>query len=835
MLRRFLAVVVGIMVCINLLWIPPVQGAVDYSIVRVRLSSLGAPKSVNITVDGHYGIPQIDKNNVLTKGSYTVRIQSGKLVLDDKTGSKTVSTTLGSSFTFKRYQGSEPNRLKIGSYYYLGDMEVRLDGGSIQLVNHIHLETYLYGVVPYEVSNSWPIEVQKAQAVAARTYAVSNMGKSNYFDVHDTEMSQVYRGYNSSHTNSIKAVNDTFGQVLKYGNGFAGTYYSSSNGGMIESTENLWGSKLAYSQVKPDEYDIKNQANPNRSWEVTYSKKSVNSALLTRLDFKGALAKQGLKESDIENLEIKSMDFKYNSSNRADSGTIVFTMNKKSDGQEPEGEPTEPEVVTISFSLNKGNIRSILGLKSLLFKVVDNGDKFVLQGSGYGHGIGMSQYGAQQMAKEGKSYKDILAFYYPNTNLTTLSISKDKGGDPKPQNPSDPKPDPDPDPGSDPNPGSGKEPQYARVNVSSSTNLNLRQGPGTNYKIIGKLSRGTRVEVLDRSGAWYKIKTGSTQGYVHGDYIVLEDDTPPPTQGQDPKPNVPEDPAPPPADDRRYGTVTVSALNVRSGPSTKNHKVGMVTKGTKLTIVESQNGWYKIIFNGKDAYVHGDYVKLDSTSNPAPSQPSPGTVIGKATVNCSVLNVRSGAGTGYKKIGSLTRNQQVELLEKTGSWYKIKYGSGTGYVHGDYLKLNNTSNPAPTQPSPGTVIGKATVNCSVLNVRSGAGTGYKKIGSLTRNQQVELLEKTGSWYKIKYGSGTGYVHGDYLKMASSGESNRGTQQRTGVVDASALNVRTGPGTNYSRVGLLYRGAKVTIVGESGGWYKIQSGSVTGYVSKTYIK
>ena len=119
--------------------------------------------------------------------------------MDDKTSSKTQSTKLGSSFTFKRYRDSSPNRLKVGNYYYLGDMEVRLQGSSIELINHLHLETYLYGVVPYEVSNSWPIEAQKAQAVAARTYAARRMNGKSHYDIADTTNDQVYRGYNSSH------------------------------------------------------------------------------------------------------------------------------------------------------------------------------------------------------------------------------------------------------------------------------------------------------------------------------------------------------------------------------------------------------------------------------------------------------------------------------------------------------------------------------------------------------------------------------------------------------------------------------------------------------------
>jgi len=547
------------------------------------------------------------------------------------------------------------------------------------------------------------------------------------------------------------------------------------------------------------------------------------------------------------------LEFTYNDSGRADKGKIVLAMNKKqaSNAENP------PEEVTIEISLNNRNIRTIFDLKSLLFNVVekkvDGKDAFIFEGKGYGHGIGMSQYGAHQMAKEGLSYTKILEFYYPGTKLEKLNIEPDKGGAPKPSNPSpqpepkpepkpdpkpDPKHDPKPDPKPEPKPDPGKEQQFGVVNVS--TSLNVRSGPGTNYKRIGSLKKGARVEILDRSGAWYKIKTGSLQGYVHGDYIVLENkgQTPPPSPGNN-SGSGKTDPAPPPSDDKRYGVVTASALNVRSGPSTKNHKVGMVVKGTRLTILGTQGSWYKISYNGKTAYVHSDYVKLESTSTPSPGSGNVGTVIGKATVTASSLNVRSGPGTNYKRIGSLPRNRQVELLAKQGAWYKIKYGSGVGYVHGNYLKIvssgntSNNSGSSDNSSNRGTTQRTGTVNASALNVRSGPGTNYSSKGLLSRGSKVTIVGESGSWYKINYGSGTGYVHKNYIKLTS--ESSRATQQRTGTVNASALNVRSGPGTNYSRIGVLSRGAKVTITGESGGWYKINYGNGTGYVSKQYIK
>ena len=187
--------------------------------------------------------------------------------------------------------------------------------------------------------------------------------------------------------------------------------------------------------------------------------------------------------------------------------------------------------------------------------------------------------GPSKWPKEGKSYKEILDFYYPGTKLTDLGIESDKGGDPMPDPKTDQKPDPDPDP--DPNPGNETKQQFGRVNVS--TSLNVRQGAGTSYKKIGSLYKGDRVEILDRSGAWYKIKraafrdmsmvitlywktTGNHPLRLHQDRIQT---------GQNRSGSAA------PSDEKRYGRVTASALNVRSGPSTKNHIVGMVVKGTE--------------------------------------------------------------------------------------------------------------------------------------------------------------------------------------------------------------------------------------------------------------
>jgi uncharacterized protein YgiM (DUF1202 family) len=185
------------------------------------------------------------------------------------------------------------------------------------------------------------------------------------------------------------------------------------------------------------------------------------------------------------------------------------------------------------------------------------------------------------------------------------------------------------------------------------------------------------------------------------------------------------------------------------------------------------------------------------------------------------------------RVGSLARNAQVDILEKRGSWYKVKRSSTVGYVHGDYIKLESGDT---SKPDNGSVIGTGKVTASSLNVRSGPSTGSSRIGSLARNAQVDILEKQGSWYKVKRGSTVGYVHGDYLNVSNGQESSRDSVvNQGGIVTASALNVRKGPSTSYSRITLLYKNTQVVVLEKTKGWYKIQRGSTTGYVDASYIK
>ncbi|WP_155550135.1 SH3 domain-containing protein, partial [Paraclostridium sordellii] len=288
---------------------------------------------------------------------------------------------------------------------------------------------------------------------------------------------------------------------------------------------------------------------------------------------------------------------------------------------------------------------------------------------------------------------------------------------------------------------------------------------------------------------------------------------------------------------KNTGVVNATTLNVRSGYGANYSKIGTLANGSKVEIVESQNGWYKIKYNGGYGYVSGDYVKVGGESKPDVKPEEP-TVKNTGVVNATTLNVRSGYGANYSKIGTLTNGSKVEIVESQNGWYKVKYNSGYGYVSGDYVKIDEQSKP-DVKPEEPTVKNTGVVNATTLNVRSGYGANYSKIGTLINGTKVEIVESQNGWYKIKYNGGYGYASGDYVKV--DGESKPDIKpeepivRNTGVVNATTLNVRSGYGANYSKIGTLTNGSKVEIVESQNGWYKIKYNGGYGYVSGDYVK
>jgi len=295
--------------------------------------------------------------------------------------------------------------------------------------------------------------------------------------------------------------------------------------------------------------------------------------------------------------------------------------------------------------------------------------------------------------------------------------------------------------------------------------------------------------------------------------------------------------------------VSCSSLNVRSNPSLSSAVIGGVSKNQTVSIISESNGWSKIKYGSGIGYVSSKYLyagnnTINSGNGGSSSNEStqPGFV--KLSNSSSILNVRSSANLSSSIIGSLKNGSSVSILGKTGSWYKIKYGSKVAYVSSNYISSSNNSNSSSDNNS-NTSTGKGTVKLSStsssLNLRENPSLSSKILGGLSHGSSVDILGKTGSWYKIKYGSKIGYASSQFITTSNSSSSSGSsvTNQRFGTVylsnKYSTLNVRKNAGTNSSVISSLAYGSKVEILSSSGEWYKINFKNTTGYVYSKYIK
>ena len=425
-----------------------------------------------------------------------------------------------------------------------------------------------------------------------------------------------------------------------------------------------------------------------------------------------------------------------------------------------------------------------------------------------------------------------------------------------------------------------KEPIEGTGKVNINTALNVRQASTTNSRIIGSLKGGEKVNIISESNGFYKIEFNNSYGYVYSKYISKDGDSEKVQvvkQEEVKKEKVDESKkeakATPKAEPvvlavrslNKTGIVNVSSsLNVRSSASTSSKVIGSLSGNTKVTIIGEEGAFYKIEYKGSHGYVAKEYVKDVTENNNSnqgtqtpekPSTPESTEKTGIVNVSSS-LNVREGASTSSKVIGSLSGNTKVTIVGEEGAFYKIEYKGSHGYVAKEYIKdvtESNNSNQGtqiPEKPStPETTKKTGIVNVSSsLNVRSEASTSSKVIGSLSGNSKVTIVGEEGAFYKIEFKGSHGYVAKEYVKdVTESNNSNQGTQtpekpstpettKKTGIVNvSSSLNVREGASTSSKVIGSLSGNTKVTIIGEEGAFYKIEYKGSHGYVAKEYIK
>ncbi|MBO5130244.1 MAG: SH3 domain-containing protein [Oscillospiraceae bacterium] len=426
-----------------------------------------------------------------------------------------------------------------------------------------------------------------------------------------------------------------------------------------------------------------------------------------------------------------------------------------------------------------------------------------------------------------------------------------------------------------------KEPLVVIVNANS---VNVRFGPGTSYAKIGKVFKGQELTIVGTQRGGQYLWGKYDGGWICLDYTNYETALAERNMDSDSVIGI--------------GTVVkASRVNIRSGPGTSYAKAGTVTKGSTLQLLGQTEVKGKIWYKITTGWICSDYVEVTPVvdggsddqkpteptqpekpaepTEPTPTEPEPtkpgtstgGNISGDKTevidtgtiVNCSTLRIRAGAGTGYECIGKLACGEKVEIYDYTlvrGTvWGKISLG----WICMNYVQIH-------ADASSEDAVMATVVNCTKVNVRAGAGTGYAKVASLpagTRVQVLQLLQLSNGkvWARVSQG----WIHTDYLKLDVLAEDPSGSTD-TGSGDSGAvkptepsdkedivvgetseviiygviyktntLRVRSGPGSGYRHIGDVAAGTRVEILEIKHSGVTTWGRTAQGWISLYYVQ
>ena len=285
------------------------------------------------------------------------------------------------------------------------------------------------------------------------------------------------------------------------------------------------------------------------------------------------------------------------------------------------------------------------------------------------------------------------------------------------------------------------------------------------------------------------------------------------------------------ADSEGAGTVTASALNLRSEASTSSDVLSCLPRGTVVIVTGSADGWYQVICKGTAGYMSADYLDVSETADAS---------FGEGTVTGNAVNLRSGPGTDYQIIGSRDKGSTLRVTGVSSNWYKVELDGSTGYIRSDYLSLvsgGSASGSSASSTGSSSASGTGTIRGIAVRVRSGPSTSHEILAVVNTGDTMTITGEDGDWYKVSYDGSEGYVYKTYLTKGDGGSSSGSSvsdMSDTAATVISPVHFRTGPDTSYSSRQVLAAGTSVTITGETEKWYRVDYDGLEGYVFKTYL-
>ena len=536
----------------------------DFSFINVKLS-VGETASVRLELCGAYYVAENMRAVVGSESSprtAAVTVEDGKITLSS--GGSTVYR--GSEITLMRVNYNESaGWLQLfcsgnaNERKYLGNLVFRInDDGTLRVINNIPTAHYLYGIVPYEMSESCPIESLKCQAVASRTYAFGFTMPGDDYDITDSFNYQGYRGYKPGYEKCMRACVETTGVILSVDNEIPLAFYGATNGGETALPSHLFGydSLDPLYEIRLDDIDFY-EANPacRQNLEITYG--------LLRKEAKKIVG-SSVRLISILETDVNTPKFENCERNMANVDVRILV-----------GTGSGEQEVSFGFSADRLKAEGVFTKNYKMYWGEPTSTGYNIYFCRYGHGLGMSQYGAQARAREGQTYQQVLKFYYGKMKLTDVCEL---------------------------NP---ERPFAYSLNIKAygefnTTNVNLRSGPSASFTSLGKFNTGTHVDVINAVNGWICCIADGKLGYVRGDYI-----------------DVKLFPSPIAAQQRVCEAKTTEAAALRTSPSQYAAEIVSLSEGAQIRVWFEIGDWYYVRIGHRSGFVEkskiiiGDWFIID--------------------------------------------------------------------------------------------------------------------------------------------------------------------------------------------------------------------------------
>ncbi len=811
-------------------------------------------------------------------------------------------------------------------------------GYVLRLVAYIQVEDYLTGVLSHAILDTAHSEALKAQAVVARTYTLRAMElhAEDAYDVVDTGADQLYRGTGNTNAACKAAVSATAGTVLKYEGELIEAWHTFSNGGQTESVRNAWGEEdCAYLIVQDDPFDLASRSAIAKTVQIDKDLQNgtVPEALSVLLKQKAieTLAAEGYSANDdntsllwLESVKLRNPRFAPPSKLYTAADFAMMAQTGTADGGR--------QVVSVTVNaqifdeLEKPLDMSLQPNNNELWSVSAKGNTITLRAARFGHGVGMSQYGAVEMAEQGYACDYILGFYYPGCTCVKLNLSaallrevleasKVSGPTLRPittPRPTDTEPVPEsPIPAEPEATEVPAEPEATEVPAEPEATEVPAEPEATEVPAepeITEVPVEPEITEVPAEPEATEVPAEPEATEVPAEPEATEVPAEPEATEVPAEPEITEVPAEPEATEapaEPEATAVVSAtqpgyayviannfLNLREAPSKQAPILTIALEGEWVELLEEQNGWAKISYNGITAYaVRG----LLSEAQAEPAQPvaaadhpqPAATPEATAEAVSATVYARSGS-VNFRQQPSMDGAIMLRLVPGTpvmvygteGDFSIAEYMGKHGYIMTEFLRFGDeepvpaptvgltpvptaeptpepTATPAPTVQTTTPLApeqqtyeyrnARVTTSGGSLNLREMPSDGSAILERIPQCSVVLALELDDIWCSVRYNGITGYAKKSFLTFGENYATEIINGQMsillpeytmgsaTVVTPSGSLNLRQKPCPYSAVLSLIPNRSKVEVYSIEAGWALVTYREYAGYVSVDYLE